>query len=156
MSFHWRQISGPVQTDIRNPDSANTQVTGLNVVGIYNYEFAVTNAFGTGLDTCSVTVIKGALSIQQDSVYHFQRPEIKNLEIKAIVQGDKILLQIKSPKVQQITCFISDMMGRRIAQSDLMVYRGTNILSLPKPRVAGMYVLQFETYFDVITQKIRI
>ena len=156
ITFHWRQLSGPLQTKIINPDSANTLVTGLNQVGIYEFEFSITNEFGTGKDTCSVTVISGVLSIQPDSVYHFQRPEIKKLDIKMIVQGNKILIQIKSPKPQQITCFLYDFMGRKLAKIDMTVNKGTNLVSIPKPRIAGIYILSFETYFDVITQKIMI
>ena len=153
-TFHWRQISGPLQTVIAKPDSANTQVTGLNQVGIYGYEFSLTNEFGTGLDTCTVTVIKGPLNIQPDSVYHFHKPQIKKLDIKMIARASDIYIQVQSPTFQTITCTLYDFMGRRLAKVDMQVNKGTNFISIPKPKIAGLYLVGFQTYFDVLTQKI--
>jgi hypothetical protein len=155
-TFHWRQISGPVQTIIVSPDSANTKVTGLNQVGIYGYEFSVTNMFGTASDTCTITAVAGSLSVKPDSVYHFKRPKIKKLDIKMIARSSDIYVQIKSPKVQQVTCFLLDVLGRKLAKVDMQVNEGTNFISIPKPQISGVYILHFQTYFEVVTQKIII
>lgn len=152
--YHWKQITGPIQAIIADPDSANTEVSGLNQVGIYQFEFSVTNEFGTGKDTCKITVISGALSIQPDSVFHLQRPRIKKLEIKAIARSSDIFIQIKSPRMQTITCVLYDAIGRALAKIDMKVNEGTNYITIPKPHVVGVYIIQFQTYFDVITQKV--
>lgn len=156
MKFHWRQYSGPVQTMIQNPDSPKTLVTGLKKVGIYGYEFSVKNDFGECLDSCTVTVIGGTLSISRDSIYHLERPKITRLEIKTIVRSNDILLQIKSPGQQQISCMICDITGRGIAKVEMNVKEGVNYVSLPKPRVSGIYILRFITYFEGITKKVFI
>lgn len=155
-TFHWRQYSGPVTTDIKNPDSTTTLVTGLNKVGIYNFEFIVTNPFGESRDSCSVTVTNGTLSIHPDSVYHFQRPKITKLEIKSIIRTNDIYLQIKSPKPQDMKIIICDVLGRPFAQTEGHLKEGTNYISVPKPRVAGVYILRFITYWDARSQKIFI
>lgn len=149
-NFHWRQYSGPLQTNIVNPDSANTLVTGLNQVGIYGYEFTLSDSSKTweSKDSMTVTVTDGVLSIKPDSAYHVTRPQIKDLEIKVFARTSDIFIQIKSPKQQQIECTISDMLGRRLAKIDLQVKKGTNYITAPKPRIAGIYILLFTTYFD--------
>jgi hypothetical protein len=153
-TYHWRQISGPLQTVISKPDSANTQVTGLSKVGIYGFQFSVTNAFGTSYDTCSITVVSGDLSVKQDSVYHFHKPQIKKLDIKMIARSNDIYIQIQSPQFQTITCTLYDFMGRKLAKVDMQVSKGTNFISIPKPKIAGLYLVGFQTYFDILTQKI--
>src|SRR5690348_2611209 len=114
LTFHWRQYSGPVTATIDNPDTSTTMVRGLNQVGIYGFELTVTSdSTGlSGIDSMTVTVIKGSLGIETDSVYHIERPKITRLEIKTAAHGDKIYLYIKSPKAQQIQCFIADITGR--------------------------------------------
>lgn len=155
MTFHWRQYSGRIQTNIVNPDSANTLVTGLTLEGQYGYELTVSNAFGEDKDSCIITVLRDrTLSIINDTSYHIERPEIKNLEIKMITRASDIFLQIKSPRQQEIKCIIYDIVGRPIAQIVMQVKHGTNYISIPKPRIQGVYILTFATYFNYITQKI--
>lgn len=155
MQFHWRQISGPVQTNIIDPDSAKTQVNGLYEMGIYEFELSVTNDFGAGLDTCAVTVTAGTLDIKKDSVFHL-RPVIKTLEIKTITRASDIFVQIKSPKFQQLECALYDLTGRKLAHIILNVKQGTNYLTIPKPAMPGIYVIRFLTYFESVTQKVVI
>lgn len=152
--YHWRQISGPINVNIVDPDSATTLVTGLNWQGFYDFEFSVTNDFGTGYDTCRVTVFKNVLSIPTDSDYAIQRPKIKKLDIKMIEKAGEIYVQIKSPRLQTITCVIYDVAGRALAKSDIKVKEGYNYAKLPKPRVQGVYVIKFLTYFESVTQKV--
>lgn len=58
----WRQISGPINVFIADPDSLRTVVNGLNVPGVYGFEFSiVSNKSINGgdtivRDTCYVTV----------------------------------------------------------------------------------------------------
>jgi hypothetical protein len=158
LHFHWRQYSGPVTGHIQNADTSTTEVTGLDQVGIYGFELTVTSD-STGLsgkDSMTVTVIKGVLGIEQDSVYHpIRRPKIKKLEIQTAVRGDKIYLLIKSPRQQQIQAAICDITGRMIGKTDINVKEGENYVSLPKPRISGIYILRFlTTYYDKQTKKI--
>lgn len=154
--YKWRQISGPIQAFIENPDSAKTLVTGLVKPGAYDFEFSVTNEFGTGKDTMTVTVFSGPLAITPDSIYNFTRPEIKKLEIKVIVRASDIYIQIKSPKAQNIKCGLFDMWGRMLAEIDMRVKNGVNYISVPKPQVKGMYIIKFQTYFEKSVQKLFI
>lgn len=156
MKFFWRQYSGPVQTQIINPDSASTEVKGLNKVGIYRFEFTVSNAFGLSKDSCLVTVINGALDIKHDSVYHIDRPEIKALEIKSIARATDIYIQIKSPRQQTIKCIIYDVVGRPLAQIDIQAKKGVSYATIPKPQVRGVYIIRFITYYENVAQKIFI
>jgi hypothetical protein len=55
-SSEWRQISGPSQAIIVCPACPTTQVINLNL-GVYSFEFSVTNEHGTGRDTMTVTVL---------------------------------------------------------------------------------------------------
>ncbi|HSB93949.1 MAG TPA: PKD domain-containing protein [Flavitalea sp.] len=58
--FLWRQISGPVQTEISAPESKNgkCQVSGATAPGVYSYELkAIDNRADYSLDTVSLTVI---------------------------------------------------------------------------------------------------
>ena len=154
MKFHWRQYSGPITTTIQNPDSPKTEATGLNKVGIYGYELQVSNDIGSGFDSCLVTVISGALGIHVDTVYHLQRPKITKLEIKAIVRSGDIFLQIKSPRQQEMSCMICDILGRGIGKINFRVKEGFNFISIPKPQIRGVYILRFITYWEGITEKI--
>lgn len=159
INFHWRQYSGPLQTTIVNPDSANTLVTGLNQVGIYGYEFTISDTSATweSKDSMTVTVIKGVLSIKPDSVYHIKRPVIKDLEIKVFARSSDIFIEIKSPKPQEIECAITDISGRRLAKIDMQLKKGTNYATAPKPLISGIYILIFTTYFDEpVVKKIMI
>ena len=156
MKFFWRQYSGPVQTTIANPDSASTEVTGLNKVGIYGFEFTVSNEFGLSKDSCLVTVIKGALDISHDSIYHFERPEIKALEIKSIARATDIYVQIKSPRQQTIKCILYDVVGRPLAQMDIQAKKGVSYITIPKPQIRGVYIIRFITYYENVAQKIFI
>lgn len=156
MKFFWRQYSGPVQTQIINPDSASTEVKGLNKVGIYGFEFTVSNAFGLSKDSCLITVINGALDIKHDSVYHIDRPEIKALEIKSIARATDIYIQIKSPRQQTIKCIIYDVVGRPLAQLDIQAKKGVTYATIPKPQIRGVYIIRFITYYESVVQKIFI
>lgn len=152
--FFWRQYSGPVQTIILNPDSANTIATGLNLVGIYGYELSVSNEFGLDKDSCLVTVINGVLALDNDTAYHIQRPDIKKLEIKMIARTNDIYIQIKSPRLQTIECILCDITGRRLARIEMKVTKGINYMSVPKPQIRGIYILRFSTYYENLTEKI--
>lgn len=155
LSFHWRQTTGPVQTSIAQPDSANTLVKGLFVPGKYEYELTVSNVFGEDKDSVVITVLPGSvLSINPDEPYQITRPEIKRLEIKAMARASDIFIQIKSPRVQKIECGLFDMYGRKLAKIEMQILKGTNYMIVPKPRINGVYFLRFATYFESITQKI--
>lgn len=163
LRFHWRQYSGPVTGHIQNADTSTTEVTGLMQVGIYGFELTVslyaTDSIGmpitiSGKDSMTVTVIAGTLGIESDSVYHIERPKITKLEIKTAVYGDNIYVIIKSPKSQKIDCAIYDIAGRKLAKAEILVHRGDNFATLPKPRLSGIYILRFLTYFDSQTKKI--
>lgn len=156
MQFFWRQYSGPVQIHIENPNTDTTMATGFTAVGIYGFEFTVSNEFGLSKDSCLVTVIKGALSIREDSVYRIQRPEIKALEIKSIVRGSDIYVQIKSPRQQTIKCIIYDVVGRPLAQIDIQAKKGISYATIPKPQVRGVYIIRFMTYYENVSEKIFI
>ena len=156
LHFHWRQYSGPVTGHIQNADTSTTEVTGLDQVGIYGFELTVTSD-STGLsgkDSMTVTVINGVLGIEHDSVYHPIRPKITKLEIQTAVRGDLIYLLIKSPRPQKIQCGICDITGRMLAKTEINVKEGENFVSLPKPRISGIYILRFLTYFESQTKKI--
>lgn len=160
MQFHWRQIGGPLPTDIAFPDSANTLVKGLFVPGEYEYELAVTfpayNDF-VAKDSVIITVLPGTvLALRPDTSYQIQRPEIKELEIKVATNSSSILIQIKSPKFQKIECGLFDMVGRKIAKVDMKVFKGVNYMTVPKPKVKGIYILKFTTYFENVTKKIML
>lgn len=157
MQFHWRQVSGPVPTVIDNPDSANTIVKQLNLPGNYEYELTVTNAFGEDKDSVTITVLPGTvLAIRPDSLYYITRPEIKKLEIKVMARASDIFIQIKSPRMQEIECGLFDIYGRKLAKIDLKVMKGTNYMTVPKPRTKGLYILKFATYFESRTEKIML
>lgn len=157
MTFHWRQIAGPKTALIANPDSATTLVKELYLPGKYEFEFSVTNAFGVGRDSVTITVLPATvLAITPDSTYHITRPEIKKLEIKAIARSGDIFIQIKSPKFQRIECALYDITGRKLAKIDMKINKGINFISIPKPRLNGIYLLRFISYFESVTKKIFI
>ena len=63
--FIWRKVSGPAAGNILIPVSANglTQVTGLNIAGIYQYELkAVDERADYSLDTVSIEVADAIVS----------------------------------------------------------------------------------------------
>ena len=142
--YKWRQVSGPTETTIINPDSASTVVTGLNIPGEYLFEFSVTNMFGTGKDTCKVTVLPAeVLAIDTTKKPILQRPVVKKFSAKAIVKGDRIYIQVKSPKPQKVKVRLYNMMGQALAEAEIPVKGGENIFTLPKPRIGGVYILRF-------------
>jgi hypothetical protein len=156
-SFHWRQISGPVETIILHPDSATTVATGLYIPGKYKFELTVTNEVGEARDTVEITVtLEKVLAIVPEPPHIIRPPEVEKLEIKTIARAGDILIQIKSPRRQTISCGIYDVLGRVIGMTELKVEKGTNLMTVPKPTRPGFYIIRFISYFDNVTQKIII
>src|SRR5688500_17239450 len=63
-SYKWAKISGPVSSDIIEPDSSKTLVKTL-VVGVYKFELTVTDNGGlSAKDTVQIAVNEGAQSNQ--------------------------------------------------------------------------------------------
>lgn len=155
-TYHWRQIAGPVTVTIVQPDSAKTLVTGLDKEGIYDFEFSATNDWGTGKDTCRVTVVGSVLSIDTTHEVVITRPEVNKLEVKSFVRDQEIFFQIKSPRVQSLIVQIYDATGRLLAKAVVNVRTGYNYASLPSPRVHGVYYIRVLSYFENVTQKIMI
>lgn len=156
-SYLWRQISGPVDVVIQHPDSAKTIVSELNLPGDYLFEFSVTNLFGTGRDTCKVTVLPGeVLSIDTSTRIVLQRPRVTKFEVQMLERASDVLVQIKSPRRQTVKVYLLNMYGQRLAEVSIPVSTGVTIASLPKPRVKGVYVFQFITYFENTSKKILI
>lgn len=156
-TYHWRQIAGPVSVQIDNPDSAATWVRELNAPGEYRFEFEVCNEFGCGYDTCTVTVLPSdVLALDTTTRTRITRPIIKKLEIKSLIRGSEILFEIKSPRVQSLNVQIYDATGRLLGRSVVNVRTGYNYVSLPAPRVHGVYYIRVISYFENVTRKIMI
>lgn len=153
--FKWRQISGPVEVTIVNPDSASTLVTGLNIPAEYLFEFSVTNMFGTGKDTCMVTVLPAeVLALDTTKKTILRKPPVKYFSAKALVKGDLIYIQVKSPKPQVVKVMLFNMLGQALAEAKIPVLSGENIFTLPKPRVNGVYILRF--YNEIVNENFKL
>lgn len=153
-TFGWRQISGPVTVTIVHPDSASTPVTGLDKEGFYDFEFSACNDFGCGYDTCRVTVIGSVLSLDTTKPYELSRPEFKEFEVALIDKNSLIYFEIKSPRAQTVKVNIFNTAGQMLATADINVRKGYNYGTLPKPRVHGIYIIVFYTYFEKTVKKI--
>lgn len=150
--YHWRQISGPVTVVIEQPDSAETLVTGLNVEGFYDFEFSVTNDFGTGYDTCRVIVLKDVLAIDTTKPVTITRPEIKKFDVRMIERGSEVWFEIKSPRPQRVKINLYNSLGQVMATAQISVKTGNNYGRLPKPTAPGVYYIQFNTYLENVTK----
>lgn len=97
-SVWWRQVDGPVNTLIECASCYRTTVTGLNVPGIYRYEFTVTDDVGlTGKDTCSITVYSGALPVNKLAI-DVQKFDFFN-KLKIVYDtNQQVQLQVESSK----------------------------------------------------------
>lgn len=160
MTFHWRQVSGPMDAYIVNPDSSTTVVSGLNLPGKYGFEFSATNLFGTGKDTQYVTVFppKEVLALDDNPRprVSIRPPTPTKFEVKVLLRGNEILAEIKSPQPQKVTIWLCNVLGQPLTKVDIQVKTGTQVISLPAPRTAGLYVVRFITYFDNKTERIMI
>lgn len=157
-TYHWRQIDGVVETIIETPDSANTIVSGLNAPGEYFYEFSVCNDFGCGLDTMKITVLpEKTLALGEDTISVVIRPpDVKKLEVKAILRDADILLQIRSPRAQKVRVMLFNQLGQALAEVTIPVKKGFNFASLPAPRVKGIYFIWVVGNYQSETLKIMI
>lgn len=157
LTFHWRQISGPIATIIDHPDSANTLVRELNVPGDYDYELEVCNDFGCRQDTARITVRpEKTLAIDTTSSITIPRPRIKKLEIRWLEKPSEIWLEIKSPRVQTLKMQLYNSLGQMLATAEIPVKHGVNYASLPRPQLHGVYYIRVLSYFENITKKIII
>lgn len=157
LTYQWRQVAGPVAAVIEHADSASTLVKELNVPGEYKFEFTACNDFGCSSDTCTVTVLPAdVLAIDTTTKVHIERPVIKKLEIAMLDKGGEVWMQIKSPRVQKVTCQLFNSVGQLLATADIQLKTGINYASLPKPRLKGIYIFRFVTYFENVTHKMII
>jgi len=100
-SYKWTKVSGPVSSNIGNPDSSKTLVKSL-VKGVYKFELTVTDNFGSiGRDTVTIVVTEPRLNFdQKNSINIYPNPvvDITTVEINTAQPSIKLLLVVTDLK----------------------------------------------------------
>ncbi len=74
-SYVWKQLSGPLVTNILNANSPTTEVTGLIIGGTYEYQLTVIDdQDAVGIDTVTVTVALARLAPQDGKLNIYPNP----------------------------------------------------------------------------------
>lgn len=61
--------------------------------------------------------------------------------ISHYIEGDRIVVMAKGNDIQQLDMAVYDMNGRRITREQFTATEGSNVFTLRKPQIPGMYVM---------------